>query len=288
MLHGTLSYREASRARETARTYGSLWGAWARYAEAQGICGLPASTEHVARYLEFRADIGDRLNTIRTRIVAIGMRHTDNGHPDPTKDADIKRLVAGIARTIGESCVQAAGLTARDMEKLRAVARTHRQRVTLAMCYCMRDGLLRRSEAAALGWEDITAEEDGSGRMIVRRSKTDQVQRGEVFYLSGAAMLALAAIRPANASGPLFRMSSQTVARRIFKLCRRVGLIGKYSGHSPRVGMAQDLAASGFGLPELQQAGRWATPNMPARYIRNQLASRGAVAKFHKKEGSDE
>jgi hypothetical protein len=36
------------------------------------------------------------------------------------------------------------------------------------------------------------------------------------------------------------------------------------SGHSARVGMAQDLVAGGADLPEVMQAGRWKSPAMPA------------------------
>jgi len=49
--------------------------------------------------------------------------------------------------------------------------------------------------------------------------------------------------------------------------------------------MAQDLTADGASLPELQQAGRWSSPAMPARYAEHQAAKRGAVARFHAKRG---
>ena len=57
------------------------------------------------------------------------------------------------------------------------------------------------------------------------------------------------------------------------------GLGDGYSGHSGRVGMAQALATDGAGLPELMEAGRWESPTMPARYIKEQQAGCGAVAK---------
>ena len=64
------------------------------------------------------------------------------------------------------------------------------------------------------------------------------------------------------------------------------GLGDGYSGHSGRVGMAQALAADGAGLPELMEAGRWESPTMPARYIKEQQAGCGAVAKYHRKRGA--
>ena len=45
------------------------------------------------------------------------------------------------------------------------------------------DGLLRVSEIAALDVGDVQAEADGSGRLLVGESKTDQEGRGAVLYL---------------------------------------------------------------------------------------------------------
>ncbi len=50
------------------------------------------------------------------------------------------------------------------------------------------------------------------------------------------------------------------------------------SGHSCRVGMAQDLVASGADMAGVMQAGRWKSPQMPARYSARLEAKRGAVA----------
>ncbi len=59
-----------------------------------------------------------------------------------------------------------------------------------------------------------------------------------------------------------------------------VGLEGRISGHSLRVGYAQDLASAGAELTELMNAGRWQSPAMPAHYARGQLAGRGTVARL--------
>ena len=45
------------------------------------------------------------------------------------------------------------------------------------------DGLLRVSEIAALDVGDVQAEADGSGRLVVGESKTDQEGQGAVLYL---------------------------------------------------------------------------------------------------------
>ena len=56
---------------------------------------------------------------------------------------------------------------------------------------------------------------------------------------------------------------------------------GNFSGHSPRVGTAADLRASGFSLLEVMQAGGWASPKIAARYTEGEALVDGAVARFH-------
>ena len=42
---------------------------------------------------------------------------------------------------------------------------------------------------------------------------------------------------------------------------------------------------AGTELTDLQNAGRWQSPSMPARYSRGQKASRGAVARYYGVDG---
>ena len=49
--------------------------------------------------------------------------------------------------------------------------------------------------------------------------------------------------------------------------------------------MAQDLARLGASLPQIQAAGRWKGPQMPADYIRSISSGHSAVAKFEEFPG---
>ena len=55
----------------------------------------------------------------------------------------------------------------------------------------MSDALLRASEVAAVGTSGIDSESDGSGRLAIRRSKTDQEAEGALCYLTPAMMTGL-------------------------------------------------------------------------------------------------
>ena len=78
------------------------------------------------------------------------------------------------------------------------------------------------------------------------------------MYLGQVAISALAAIRPADVDGaaPIFGLSVRQLPRRIQAMALAAGLGEGFSGHSGRVGMAQDLAAGGAELPALMVAGR--------------------------------
>ena len=80
--------------------------------------------------------------------------------------------------------------------------------VALALLQVMRNGLLRRSEAAVLRWGEVEVRANGSGRQHALRSKTDQAAEGSVLYLRPAAVAALLAIRPQKGLRVLAMMSA--------------------------------------------------------------------------------
>ena len=90
------------------------------------------------------------------------------------------------------------------------------------------------------------------------------------------------AIRPDEAVIDLvtrvFGLSVTQIGRRIKAATKVAGLGEGFTGHSPRVGMSQDLSAAGA---ELMTAGRWDSATMPARYTEAQAAGRGAVARYY-------
>jgi len=56
--------------------------------------------------------------------------------------------------------------------------------------------------------------------------------------------------------------------------------VAGYSGHSTRIGAAQDLAAANVSLVNIMTAGGWRDPTMPAHYSRAQAAEQGGMARF--------
>ena len=206
-------------------------------------------------------------------------------------------MLAGIARrraVLGRGQVQ--GVDWRAADRAAGLAEASGSLAGLRDAALIRvgsDALLRVSELAALDVVDVAPVADGSGTVTVRRSKTDQVGRGHVRYLGTPTMQALRRYQIACAitDGALFRainkvgtvggrLSTQSLRTILRRRAEAAGVEGRVSGHSLRVGAAQSLAAAGAGLVELQQAGDWRSPTMPALYARAQFAARGAVAKL--------
>ncbi len=61
-------------------------------------------------------------------------------------------------------------------------------------------------------------------------------------------------------------LSHQAIWTIIESRAEATGLEGRVSGHSPRVGTAQSLAAQGATVIEMQQTGRWESPIMLGNY----------------------
>ena len=132
------------------------------------------------------------------------------------------------------------------------------------------DAALRSNELLALRWGDIEAsEENGLNVVRIRWSKTDQTGQGAVAPMSDFTARAIACIKPtdANPHNRIFDISPSTVTRRMRAAAKAVSIdSANITSHSPRVGMAQDLAAFGISMPGLMQAGRWKTSATAARY----------------------
>lgn len=290
-----------AQAKNTQRVYRGSLSSFRRWCEGRGVAHLPADTDHVVAYLAEAAE-ELKMATVKVHRSAIADAHRRQGFEDPTAAPIVHDLLNGLSKQYRYTQAQARGITQADLVRVRATAcqrrkagghsytlETNRRALArglqdIALCSMMRDGLLRRAEVIELRWSDLELLLDGTARLLIRFSKTDQEGEGATVYLGKDATRDIEAIRPPNA-GPgdrIFGVSCNAIYSRIRKACQQAGLGDGYSGHSGRVGMAQDLSAAGYSFPEIMTAGRWKSPTMVAKYCRNQELSRGAVAEFHK------
>ena len=289
----------ASRAAETRRVYKMHVEAFADWLERDLLEATPI---HVANYLA-GPGAGRSHSWRRQAAAAIQSAFDEAGLPSPAMHAGVRRALRGLRRQNPKAVRQAAPITEVVIAAIEVTAMnprigrggkieseaTARQRghLDIALVRVMRDALLRRSEAAALKWADVTVEPDGSGRLrLAMPTKTDQEGvEPHVAYLTRATAQALALLRTDDHTPdmPLFGLCGRQISQRIRAAARSAGLIDKYSGHSGRTGCAHSLAERGASLVELQQVGRWKSPSMPAAYARSARAGQNAVARLLEK-----
>ena len=179
------------------------------------------------------------------------------------------------------------GLTWEEVERVCAVAGSSGTAAGLrdaAMISLMSDCLLRISEAVAVDVEDI-----GEEGLQIHRG-----EGGDVLYICEWTRQLIIRYRRKSgiASGALFRrvrfqnhvtedrLGVKGAREAIRRRATEAGVEGCISGHSLRVGAAVSLADAGATVREVQQAGRWQGPTMPARYVREMPAERSPVERY--------
>ena len=159
----------------------------------------------------------------------------------------------------------------------------HRDAALVSVGY---DTLCRSSEIAAMQIEHVRRDANGPASILIPRSKADCAGNGRITHLSPATVERLDRWLEAAgiAEGPIFqglhlgRPSGQplrtcSIRRLVKRVARNAGLpelvADQLSGHSMRVGAAQDMMVTGFDMLAIMQAGGWTTPHVVARYVEN-------------------
>lgn len=284
----------AALSQNTQRAYAVDSKAFAAWAAPQGLSTLPAMPATVAAFLRSEAEV-KAVATVRRRAATIARMHKAAELPNPCDSELVRLALKGIARNRGTDQRQAGALTERDAVTIRAhLTDAPRDLRDLALMLVGRDLLARASELVAIDTADLERVDDGL-LVNVRRRKTSTEARPYFVGAEAAAALAAWLERAGIKAGSVFRsvtkagrataraLSTRDV-RRILKaraVKARIGHGATISGHSLRVGMAQDLVAAELDVGSVMQAGGWSTPRMVARYTERLAAKRGAVAKYY-------
>ena len=280
----------------TERAMRSDLAIYAAWCIERGVRALPARAETIAAFVDAMAKVRAPA-TVRRYVASIAAAHRAIGLGKTARSEPVRRALQRMHRRKGRRQEQAKGLTGALRERLLEVPGDGlidaRNRALLAVAY---DTLLRRGELVDLQVTDIVAEFDGSATVLVRRSKGDPEGRGATAYVARDSMALLREWleRSGVREGRLFRSLCRGVVGerldasqvpRIFKaMAERAGVpeevVEHISGHSTRVGAAQDMVAGGIGMPAIQHAGRWKTTAMVNRYGERLLARRSGAAQL--------
>lgn len=270
----------------TIRAYRSNFENYIKFCDEAYACALPSEPETVARFIQKISDGHLKSSSIRIAIASISAIHRLNNLQDPTQNPQVKIELRRMHRNLGREAKQAYGITQAILNKMIATTdnstRGIRNRALLMVAY---DTMCRRSELVSLRLEDVVIDaQTGQLKIKLRKSKTDQDKLGKWLFIGKPAQNALNKwmrlldhkigfiFRGIRNNGSIADELNCAQVNRIYKRLARKAKLSKdiiqnISGHSIRVGAAQDLLLSGTSLPIIMSRGRWSKTDTMMRYI---------------------
>jgi site-specific recombinase XerD len=284
-LQELLAHLDGAYAPNTLRAYKADMLEFVTYCDKASKCALPADPNTVSDFLMQTMDKCIKSSTIRRKVSSISAIHRLSCLSDPTKYFEVRITQRKIYRQLGTRFNQAYPITKALLDRLLAACGNDlhglRDRTLLLVAY---DSMRRRSELIALRIEDIEWLADQGAYVLLRKSKTDQNSCGKWIHLTADSATALQAwisaaqinegfiFRGIRPSGRVTASLCESRISRIYKnLARKAGLsepiVEAISGHSMRVGGAQDLLHHGASLPQIMVKGGWAKTDTVMRYV---------------------
>jgi site-specific recombinase XerD len=273
-------------AASTLRAYRADTQVFVDWCEAKHHVPFPATPATLAEFVDTQSTYCSSA-TIRRRLAAIRKLHRLMGYHNPAEDEAVLIAIRRAFRKNPSRPRQALGLNdGLKSQVLAACPKTltgMRDKALIATGY---DTLCRRSELVALRVEDICEHPGGGAEVLVRRSKNDPYGNGRTAFLSEETLKLLKAwlTKAEIRQGPIFRsIRGTTISKqelypdsvnRILKHAAKAAgvpeqTIKKLSGHSMRIGAAQDMITDGMSLLPIMRAGGWRTVSVVARYTEN-------------------
>ncbi len=273
------------------------------FCEGCGVSYLPAVPAIIREFIEHQVKQGKKPATVRRYIATIGRAHIGAGLLNPCSSEAVRLGLKKMGRETSARQVQARALGWKEIKEFIGSAgeslQSDRERALLCVAY---ETLARRSELVALEVSDLDFHPDGTGLALIRRGKTDAEGQGRVAYLSRETVkhLKIWLEHARIEKGAVFRrlvgrnqiggaLNPGSIAPIFKRVARWIGMPARFveeiSGHSTRVGAAQDLAELDIDLAAITQAGGWKSPRMPLRYAEKINAGRGAMARVAERQG---
>ena len=291
----------------TVKAVRSDWTQYLAWCEASRVTPLPASVAQLEMFLSAMIDKGRKRATIDRYLYTVGLVHIAAGLPSPSKDPDWpvkwKKLIRRLKATGGHVRKQAGELDMSGIETILATfGDTPRDLRDAALLSIASDTLCRESELVAIRVEHLHHNRRrNTWSLHVPFSKTNQdgatpdyrfvsaetIERVRAWQAianikEGALFRPLGGRPKANGTGPNGALLPQEVARIFRRRAKAAGLenAGSISGHSTRIGSANDLAETGATGTQIQHAGGWKTDRMVTYYTRRSDAGFSAMARL--------
>jgi integrase len=276
------------------------------FCDGRGESFLPSEPATIRAFIEHELKAGKKPATVRRYVATIGQAHIGAGLLNPCSSEAVRLALKKMGRETSARQAQARALGWDEIKQFIASAgeglRADRERAMLCVAY---ETMARRSELVALEMGDIEFLPNGTGQAMIRRGKTDAEGQGRVAYLSRETVKWLKIwLEHANIEeGPIFRrlvgrgqiggpLNPGSIAPIFKRVAQWIGMparfVAEVSGHSTRVGAAQDLAALDIDLAAITQAGGWKSTRMPLQYAERINAGRSGMARAAAATGRDD
>ena len=285
LIHRHLDQLSEAYAPNTLRSYYADSKAFVDWCMVKKFTPFPLNPHTLRQFIEEQNQLS--YATIRRRVGALRRVNTILGYEDHSRTEEVYIALRKLKRSRSHAQKQATGINWSLLEKMIAsqpnTVTGIRNRALISIGY---DFLARRSELAALKSSDVTILPDGSLRGIIRRSKSDQLGRGRLVFGSERSTHLLKKwlrVRPKDIDA-LFcptvhnkfvdrhlcdKSVNDIIKRSVIRVkgCNRPS-DRDISGHSLRVGAAQDLLRQGHDLTTIMRAGGWSNASIVLRYVR--------------------
>ena len=175
------------------------------------LAGRALDDSSLAAYLADLHDAGRSPATAAQVVAAVKFRAKLAGLASPLGPATDRVLECLRREGRGRGRGQVAGIGWAQADAAATVAANDGGSIAglrdAAILALASDAMLRVSEVAALDVDDVRIEDDGTGRLTVRHSKTDQEGAGAVLFLGAATVARIEAWQACAAErcGALFR-----------------------------------------------------------------------------------
>ncbi|MFT7111441.1 MAG: integrase [Porticoccaceae bacterium] len=278
--------------------------AFARFCADHAFTPFPANETTAERYLDHLVSLRRKRATIDRHMASLIYWHRLLDLDDPTAAFAVNARRNRAKRELTRPAAQAEGLRFVHLQRALGIFQPDilRDCADMALLFVAFDTLCRRSELVRFDWTDLAPDPiDASGLLRLSHSKTDQDGEGQWLYLSATTMRVLGHWqRTARlTSGALFRgidsgnrlnerLSDKGVERAFKRIAVRLGFSPHlFSGHSTRVGAAQEMVEANIDTAGILLAGRWSDTRMVTRYAKKLNAKRSGSAALSEQLGTN-
>ena len=270
----------------TLKSYYADTSAFVDWCHKKKMEPFPLTSKVMCAYIETMA-VNYSYASVRRRLSCLSRINKLLGHQDQTQTEEVYLTIRRLKRSKCLEQQQAVGINhALLVKMIDAQPDTLagiRNKAMLSLGY---DFLARRSELVAFRTIDLEFTKDGALKGMIRKSKTDQFGRGRLVFGSerSAKLLRtwfrkkpkeIEAVFCAINHGQCVdrpicdRNVNEIIKKSVVKVkrCKRPSDL-EVSGHSLRVGAAQDLLMKGYDLAAIMRAGGWSNAETVSRYLR--------------------